>query len=84
MRRSEQPLVPRRRAGKTRLRKEYLESFVEMGAVAMASPCDIARAGGAHRALPMKVVWIQKPEKKNSLERNRKSNEYRVYVFYEY
>ena len=37
---------------------------MEMGAVAAASPCDIARAGGRHRALPMKVVWTQKPERK--------------------
>ena len=45
-------------------KKEFLESFMEMGAVATASPCDIARAGGQSRALPMKVVWTQKPEKK--------------------
>ena len=37
---------------------------MDMGAVATASPCDIARAGGSSRALPMKVVWTQKPEKK--------------------
>ena len=45
-------------------KKEFLESFMEMGAVATASPRDIARAGGQSRALPMKVVWTQKPEKK--------------------
>ena len=44
-------------------KKEYLESFMEMGAVATASPCDIARVGGYGKALPMKVVWTQKPEK---------------------
>ena len=37
---------------------------MDMGAVAVASSSDIQRAGGAHTALPMKVVWTQKPEKK--------------------
>ena len=37
---------------------------MDMGAVAVASSSDIQRAGGAHKALPMKVVWTQKPEKK--------------------
>ena len=45
-------------------KKEYLESFMEMGAVATASPCDIARVGGSGKALPMKVVWTQKPARK--------------------
>ena len=52
------------KGGQDAARKEYLESFMEMGAVATATPCDVARAGGAHKALPMKVVWTQKPEKK--------------------
>ena len=44
--------------------KEYKESFMDMNAVARATPSDIARAGGRSKALPMKVVWTQKPEKK--------------------
>ena len=45
-------------------KKEFLESFMEIGSVATASRNDIARAGGQSKALPMKVVWTQKPEKK--------------------
>ena len=40
--------------------REYQESFMDMNAVARATPADIARAGGRHKALPMKVVWTQK------------------------
>ena len=45
-------------------RREYQESFMDMGAVTVATSSDISRAGGRGRALPMKVVWTQKPEKK--------------------
>ena len=44
--------------------KEYQESFMDMGAVAVATSSDIAKAGGRSKALPLKVVWTQKPEKK--------------------
>ena len=44
--------------------KEYQESFLDMQAVSIATPAEVAAIGGAGRALPMKLVWVQKPEKK--------------------
>ena len=44
--------------------KEYQESFLEMQAITVSTPQEVAAAGGPSRALPMKLVWVQKPEKK--------------------
>ena len=44
--------------------KEYNESFLDMGAISVSTASEIKAFGGAHRALPMKLVWVQKPDKK--------------------
>ena len=51
--------------------KEYQESFLDMGAITVSTREEVARAGGPSRALPMKFVWVQKPEKKISGSRLR-------------
>ena len=45
--------------------KEYQESFIDMSAIRISTASDLAAIGGSHRALPMKLVWVQKTDKKN-------------------
>ena len=43
--------------------KEYQESFIDMSAIRISTASDLAAIGGSHRALPMKFVRVQKPDK---------------------
>ena len=47
---------------------EYKESFLDMQAISVSTQSEIRAFGGQHKALPMKLVWVQKPEKKNVVE----------------
>ena len=38
-----------------------------MQAIVVSTPAEISTIGGAHRTLPMKLVWVQEPEKKKCM-----------------
>ena len=43
--------------------EEVQDSCMRMGAVSIATPADLAQVGGRSGILPMKAVWVRKPDR---------------------